>query len=142
MENTNPKITLQINVKGTAEKCWKAWTTPTDILQFNNPFDDWHTARVNIDLKERGKLYYRMEAKDGSAGFDFGGMYDKIITNKLIEYTGDDGRKVTNTFTPNGDYTTITETFEPEMNTPIDTQKKFIQTILDNFKKYVESQVD
>ena len=138
MENLKSTITVQTSVKAPREKCWQIWTTPNDILQFNNPFDDWHTTRVEIDVREQGKLYYRMEAKDGSAGFDFSGKYDKIIPNALIEYTGDDGRKAINTFTPDGDYTTITETFEPETETPIEKQREFVQTILDNFKKYVE----
>ena len=139
MENTKPTITVQTTVNAPVETCWKIWTTPADILLFNSPFDDWHTAKVELDFKEQGRLYYRMEAKDGSEGFDFAGKYDRIVTNKLIEYTGDDGRKSINVFSTDGEYTIVAETFEPDATTPLDLQREFVQTLLNNFKKYVES---
>lgn len=131
-------ITVQTTVEETIETCWKLWTTPADIIRFNNPSDDWDTAHVEIDLKEGGNFFYRMEAKDGSAGFDFAGKYDQLITQELIEYTGTDGRKVITKFTAHGSNTVITEIFEPETATPLEVQRNFCQTILDNFKRYAE----
>ena len=131
-------ITVQTTVKASPPACWKLWTNPSDILAFNNPFDNWHTAKVDIDLKEGGRFFYRMEAKDGSEGFDFGGIYDTIVTNEKIEYTGNDGRKTTTLFKASGNDTLLTEIFEPDSTTPLDIQRNFCQTILDNFKKHVE----
>lgn len=131
-------ITVQTTVHATPEQCWNIWTTPADIIQFNNPFHDWHTARAIINLTAGGSFFYRMEAKDGSTGFDFAGKYDTVIPNELIGYTGADGRKALNTFESNGGDTTVTETFEPDPGTPLELQREFCQTILNNFKKYVE----
>ena len=133
-------ITVQTVVKASAAVCWKNWTNPAAILLFNNPFDDWHTARVNIDLREGGSFFYRMEAKDGHTGFDFDGRYDKIVPNSLIEYTGTDGRKTITQFVTAVDGTIVTETFEPDTSTPLDLQTAFCQNILDNFKKYTENE--
>ena len=108
------------------------------FTQFNNPFADWHTAHVEIDLKEQGMFLYRMEAKDGSTGFDFAGKYDRIIDNELIELTGTDGRKTVCQFINDGKATIIKEIFEPDTSTPLDLQKTFCQNILDSFKKYME----
>ena len=139
MADNKSTITVETTVNATIENVWKTWTTPADIVQFNNPLDDWHTPKVELDLKEGGNFFYRMEMKDGSFGFDFAGKYDKIITNELIESTGNDGRKTINKFTSNGNETTVTEIFEPDAETPLEVQRAFVQTILDNFKKYVEN---
>ncbi len=138
MSNTTAPITVQTIINASVADCWKCWTNPADILKFNNPFDDWHTAKVDIDVKPGGRLYYSMEAKNGSEGFDFGGVYDIIITNERIESTGDDGRKTINTFTADGNKTIVKEIFEPDATTPLDVQTLFCQNILDNFKKYME----
>jgi len=132
-------ITVQTTIKDSPAACWKTWTDPAAILRFNNPFDDWHTARVHIDLREGGNFYYRMEARDGHTGFDFDGRYDKIIANQLIEYTGTDGRKTITQFIPAAGGTLVTETFEPDTITPLDLQKTFCQNILENFKNYMET---
>ena len=131
-------ITVETTIKSTIENVWKLWTTPEDIRQWNNPSEEWHTLKVENDLKDGGKFLFRMESKDGAEGFDFSGTYDKVILNKLIEYTLDDGRKTINEFIQNENSVTITETFEPEAKTPLDVQKEFCQGVLDNFKKYVE----
>jgi len=131
-------ITVETTIKSTIENVWKLWTTPEDIRQWNNPSEEWHTLKVENDLKDGGKFLFRMESKDGADGFDFSGTYDKVILNKLIEYTLDDGRKTINEFIQNENSVTITETFEPEAKTPLDVQKEFCQGVLDNFKKYVE----
>jgi len=131
-------ITVETTIKSTIENVWNLWTTPEDIRQWNNPSEEWHTLKVENDLKDGGKFLFRMESKDGADGFDFSGTYDKVILNKLIEYTLDDGRKTINEFIQNENSVTITETFEPEAKTPLDVQKEFCQGVLDNFKKYVE----
>jgi uncharacterized protein YndB with AHSA1/START domain len=141
MENTLPMITVETIINASIENVWKRWTTPEDIMKWNNPFDDWHTPRVDNDLKDGGIFLFRMEKKDGSEGFDFGGSYDKVITNELIEYTLADGRRTINWFIANGNETTIIETFDPEAKTPIDVQRDFCQNVLINFKKYAEQSV-
>jgi len=133
-------ITVSVTVNTSAATCWKLWTTPADILQFNNPFPDWHTAKVDIDLKEGGRLFYRMEAKEGSTGFDFAGIYTRLIPAQLIEYTGTDGRKAINRFTAAGNTTIVTEIFEPDAATPLDL-RSFCQHILDSFKIYAEQPI-
>lgn len=132
-------ITIETAVKAPVEKVWKTWSTPKDISQWNNASDDWHTPFSKNDLRTGGKFSSRMEAKDGSIGFDFAGVYDKVIPNELIEYTIGDGRKVKIIFTANGNETKVTETFEAENENPVAMQRSGWQSILDNFKKYTES---
>lgn len=136
----NNPITVETTISATIENVWKLWTTPADIIQWNNPSGDWHTLGVDNDLDVGGKFLFRMEAKDGKDGFDFCGIYDKVITHELIEYTLNDGRKTCNQFITKGDATTIIETFEPEAKTQLDIQRDFCQGVLNNFKKYAESQ--
>lgn len=138
METQNT-ITVETTVKAPVEKVWKTWSTPEDIIQWNNASDDWHTTRAENDLRIGGKFLARMEAKDGSAGFDFGGIYDEVKPNELIGYTIGDGRKVKVTFSSGGDETKVTETFEAESTNPLEMQRAGWQAILDNFKKYTES---
>lgn len=90
-------------------------------------------------MRVGGKFLSRMEAKDGSVGFDFGGVYDEVKENKQIAYTMDDGRKVEITFSGDGNKTKVVETFETENTNPIELQRDGWQAIMDNFKKYVES---
>ncbi len=131
-------LTVQTIIKAPIERVWKCWTTPTDIILWNNPSEDWETTSVTVDLKDNGTFIYKMKAKDGSVAFDFTGTYDKIIINEYIESTLFDNRKVINIFKPNGDETILIETFDPEAETPIPEQKAFTQAVIDNFKKYVE----
>lgn len=139
MENTKVKITVQVTVKAAIEKIWKVWTTPADLMQWNTASDDWHTTKAENDLKVGGKFSYRMEAKDGSFGFDFGGIYDAVKTNQLIAYTMDDGRTSIITFEQKGNETNIIQTFEAETENSIELQKNGWQQIMNNFKKYTES---
>jgi len=132
-------ITVQTKINVPIELVWKCWTTPEDIIKWNNASDDWHTPRAENDLQAGGHFNYRMEAKDGSMGFDFYGVYEKVKINEHIEYTAGDGRKVKIVFSPLGNNTEIIETFEAESINPIDLQRGGWQAILDNFKKYVES---
>lgn len=141
MNTTNQvNITVKAIVNAPVETVWNVWTSPEHIVKWNNASEDWHTLKVENDLRAGGKFLSRMEAKDGSFGFDFAGVYDKVKTNEVISYTLGDDRKVYISFTGNGDTTTITETFDAETTNPIEMQKDGWQAILDNFKKYTESE--
>ncbi|HRH11254.1 MAG TPA: SRPBCC family protein [Bacteroidia bacterium] len=138
---TSPKqkITVETSVKTPIEKVWNVWTTPEHIMQWNNASPDWHTPKAENDLRKGGKFLSKMEAKDGSFGFEFWGIYDEIDHLALISYTMGDGRKAEVSFSAEGNQTKITETFEAESENPIEMQKAGWQAILDNFKKYAES---
>jgi uncharacterized protein YndB with AHSA1/START domain len=133
------KITVESTINAPVEKVWKLWTLPEHITKWNYASDDWHTPKAENDLRVGGKFLSRMEAKDGSFGFDFGGVYDEVKTNELIAYTIGDGRKVKVIFTNQGNTTKVTETFEAESQNSIEMQKNGWQAILNNFKKYAES---
>lgn len=132
-------ITVESTINAAVEKVWKYWTKPEHITKWNNASDDWHTPRAENDLQVGGSFVTRMEAKDGSFGFDFGGVYDAVRKNEYIEYTMGDGRKVKVTFSSQGNKTKVMETFEAEIENSIDTQRGGWQAILDNFKKYTET---
>ncbi len=131
-------ITVENTINAPVEKVWEYWTKPEHITQWNNASDDWHTPHAENDFRPGGRILCRMEAKDGSAGFDFGGVNDIITPNEYIEYTIDDGRKVKIYFKADGNKTKVTETFEAEDTNSIDMQQGGWQAILDNFKKYTE----
>ena len=132
-------ITVETLVNTPVEKVWEYWTKPEHIKKWSFASDDWHTPYAENDLREGGKFSSRMEAKDGSFGFDFGGIYDAVNTNKYIEYTLGDGRKVKINFTDEGNNTGIVESFEAESTNPEEMQKGGWQAILNNFKKYAEA---
>jgi len=132
------KITIEATVKAPLETVWKLWTTPEDITKWNSASDDWHTTRAENDLRKGGKFVSRMEAKDGSVGFDFSGIYDEVIPNKRIAYTLEDSRKADIIFEDKGEKTHITQTFEAESENPVDMQRDGWQAIMNNFKKYAE----
>ncbi|CAH0121688.1 hypothetical protein PAE9249_04221 [Paenibacillus sp. CECT 9249] len=132
-------ITVETLVHSTVENVWKYWTEPKHITQWNQASDDWHTPYAENDLRVGGKFVSRMEAKDGSFGFDFGGVYDEVSLNKSISYTIADGRKVKIDFIPQDNDTKIIESFEAEETHSIEMQQAGWQAILDNFKKYAET---
>ncbi|WP_153797636.1 SRPBCC family protein [Foetidibacter luteolus] len=132
-------ITVENTVNAPVEKVWEFWTKPEHITKWNNASDDWHTPRAENDLRAGGSFSARMEAKDGSFGFDFGGVYDEVRTNEYIEYTLGDGRKVQITFTDLGGSTKVTESFDAEGTHSVEMQRGGWQAILDNFKKYTEA---
>ena len=134
----NVKITVETTINAPIEKVWEYWTEPEHITKWNNASDDWHTPIAENDLTVGGKFLTRMEAKDGSFGFDFGGIYDEVKLNEVIAYTMGDGRKVTITFNGQGNETQVIETFDAETTNPIEMQQAGWQSILDNFKKYIE----
>lgn len=133
------KITVEATVNAPVEKVWQAWNNPTDIMKWNTPDPSWHTPRSENDLRLNGKFKNRMEAKDGSFGFDFEGTYDKVDLHKEIAYTMPDGRTATTLFADKDGKTTLTTTFDPETVHGPEFQKQGWQAILNNFVKYVES---
>lgn len=140
MENQDRiSITIEATVNAPVEKVWKYWTTPEHIMKWNNASDDWHTPKAENDLRVGGKFLSRMEAKDGSFGFDFGGTYEEVKTNEVIAYKLGDERKVRTTFKGEGNQTKIISTFDAETQNPIEMQRGGWQAILNNFKKYTEA---
>jgi len=131
-------VTVQTKVDAPPELVWKLWTTPEDIVKWNNASDDWHTPRAENDLRRGGSFNYRMESVDGREGFDFTGVYDKVTPKERIEYTMGDGRKVSVAFSGSNGKVRITETFEPEGMNTIELQHDGWQAILTNFKRYAE----
>lgn len=133
------KINVDVTISSSIEKVWRAYTTPDDIKQWNAASDDWHTTAATVDLRPGGEFSSRMEAKDGSMGFDFAGTYTKIVENQLIAYSfGDRNAQVEFTDTPEG--ITVHVTFDADSQYPVEQQKQGWQSILNNFKKHVESQ--
>ncbi len=133
-----PKITVTTSVNATIDHVWNIWTEPKHVTNWNSASPDWHTPSATNDLREGGRFTFRMEARDGSLGFDFGGTYDKVDLNKTIEYTMDDDRKVKVIFENQTGQIVVTETFEAEAENSLELQQTGWQAILDNFKKYAE----
>ena len=132
-------LTVKTTVNAPVAKVWDCWTRPEHITKWNNASPDWHTPRAENDLRTGGSFSSRMEAKDGSMGFDFGGVYDEVKNHELIAYTLGDGRKVSIVFSANANTTTVTENFEAEDTNPLEMQQGGWQSIMDNFKQYTES---
>jgi uncharacterized protein YndB with AHSA1/START domain len=131
-------VTVQVLVHAPIKKVWRFWADPKHITQWNNASDDWHSPEAENDLRVGGRFRTRMEAKDGSAGFDFGGTYDYVVFHKQIEYTMDDGRKAQISFVSNDAETLVIESFEAENENSVEMQQTGWQNILDNFKSYAE----
>ena len=138
MSDNKTMLTVKATVNVPVSKVWEYWTKPEHITGWAFASPEWHTPSATNDLTVGGKFSSRMEAKDGSMGFDFWGIYDVIEENKYIEYTMGDGRKVQIHFSEEGENTTITEDFEPESQNPLEMQQMGWQAIMDNFKKYAE----
>ncbi|RIX51710.1 polyketide cyclase [Paenibacillus nanensis] len=140
MGAANPvTITVQTIVQAPVEKVWECWTEPRHITKWNQASDDWHAPHAENDLRVGGKFVTRMEAKDGSFGFDFGGVYDEVKQHESIAYTLGDDRKVKITFVPKDNCTQVIESFDAEETHAAEMQQAGWQAILDNFKKYAES---
>lgn len=133
------KITIKTNIKEHISIVWEKFTNPEHIVKWNNASEDWHTTKAENDLQVGGKFLSRMEAKDGSFGFDFEGVYTAVKNNNYLEYKIADGRNVSVYFEEDNDTTTVTEVFEPENINAVEMQQAGWQAILDNFKKYVET---
>ena len=130
------KITIETTIAATLEAVWRAWTTPEDIVQWNAASDDWHTTRAEVDLRVGGTFSSRMEARDGSMGFDFAGIYTAIHEHALIECAfGDRGLRVE--FIEGEGGVTVRETFDAEETNPVEMQRAGWQAIIDNFARHV-----
>ena len=134
-------ITVEADIRASVEKVWDRYTNPQHIVKWNNASDDWHTPRAENDLRTGGRFLSRMEARDGSSGFDFTGVYTDVKPLKQINYTMDDDRKVEASFVSGGNETTLRISFEAEQTNPVEMQKEGWQSILNNFKKYVEKSI-
>ncbi|MFZ6816155.1 SRPBCC family protein [Undibacterium sp. Rencai35W] len=132
------KITVETIVNAPIAKVWSAYTTPEDIKQWNTASEDWHTTRSSVDLRVGGVFSSRMEAKDGSFGFDFAGTYTKIVQNELIEYTFGDRTGIVE-FAPVSNGVAVRVSFDTESEHSIDQQRQGWQAILNNFARHVEA---
>ena len=132
------KITVETIVNAPIESVWRAWTTPEDIKQWNTASADWHTTTASVDLRVGGTFSSRMEAKDGSMGFDFAGIYTKLVENQLIESSIGD-RVLLVEFSEGSNGVTVRETFDAEPTHSIEQQRDGWQTILNNFARHVEA---
>jgi uncharacterized protein YndB with AHSA1/START domain len=132
------KISVETHVDAPIEEVWRAWNAPDDIKRWNAASDDWHTTKSAVDLQVGGIFSSRMEAKDGSVGFDFAGTYTKIVEHRLIESAFGD-RVLQVEFIPERDGVKVRETFDAESTHSIEQQRQGWQAILNNFKKHVES---
>ena len=133
------KISIETVVKSDLDTVWLVWNNPEEIKQWNTASEDWHTTESKVDLREGGTFFSRMEAKDGSMGFDFSGTFSKVIENQLIEYSMADGRSVVIEFSLVENGIKVEETFETESQNEAEQQRQGWQSILNNFAKHVES---
>jgi len=131
-------ITVETTINAPVKKVWEYWTKPEHITKWCSASPEWHTPSATNDLRAGGNFSSRMEARDGSMGFDFGGVYDTVKTNELITYTMGDTRRAEIIFKEEAGKTKITESFEAEAMNPVEMQRGGWQAILDNFKKYTE----
>src|SRR4051812_1948172 len=130
------KITVETVTNGGLASVWNAWNTPQDIVQWNTPSPDWHTTRSTVDLRPGGAFASRMEAKDGSAGFDFDGTYTSVVPNRSIQYRIADGREVDVQFAESDGGVRVTVTFDAEEENAPEFQRQGWQAILDSFGRY------
>ena len=137
-KNQAARITVETVVHAPIADVWKAYLTPSDITQWNAASDDWHTTQATVDLRVGGVFSSRMEAKDGSFGFDFAGTYSKIVPNQLIEYSFGD-RTASVEFVDGEKGVTVRVAFDAETQNSLEQQQQGWQAILSNFKRYVEA---
>ena len=133
------KIAIEAVVRASLSQVWKAWNTPEDILQWNSAQDDWHTTKSTVDLREGGQFCSRMEAKDGSMGFDFEGTYTCVLPEQRIEYRMTDGREVRVDFVQQAEGVLVQSVFDAETENPPEMQREGWQAILNSFVHHVEA---
>ncbi|MDO5652698.1 MAG: SRPBCC family protein [Brachymonas sp.] len=132
------EIMVETTVHAPVETVWQCWTEPFHIRQWNAASPEWHTPSASNDLRAGGTFSYRMEARDGSAGFDFAGQYTRVVPQQLIEMTLDDGRKARVEFLAAHEGVTVREVFEVEDTHSAEQQRQGWQAILDNFARHVQ----
>lgn len=135
-----PKITISTTASAPLERVWRAFTTPTDITQWNFASDDWCCPHAFADLRVGGAYKVRMEAKDGSFGFDLEAHYEEVDPLKAVTLVLSDGRKARTTFEVSGSGTKVTTQFDAENQNPVEMQRDGWQAILENFRRHVERQ--
>ena len=133
------RITVETVVDAPLAQVWRAYVTPDDIVQWNAASEDWHTTKASVDLREGGAFSSRMEAKDGSMGFDFAGTYTKVEPEKRIEYEFG-GRFAEVEFEPGDNGVTVRVSFDAEDTHPVEMQRDGWQAILDSFARFVEQE--
>jgi uncharacterized protein YndB with AHSA1/START domain len=131
------KINVETVVAAGLHEVWNAWNDPEDIKQWNSAQDDWHTTRATVDLRAGGRFLSRMEAKDGSEGFDFEGTYTRVVPHRLVEYRMSDGRDVEVAFVERADGVLVKVAFDGETENPPEVQRAGWQAILDHFGRHV-----
>lgn len=132
------KITVETSIRADVATVWAAYTTPADIMAWNTASPDWHTTASTVDLRDGGAFSSRMEAKDGSFGFDFAGVYTRVVPNERLEYAFGDRSGVVEFIAGSGG-TTVRSTFDAETQNPVEMQRQGWQAILDSFRKHVEA---
>ncbi|CAN5192513.1 SRPBCC family protein [soil metagenome] len=132
-------INIETTINAPVEKVWKYWNEPEHITKWCQASDDWHAPYAENDVRVDGRFKTIMAAKDGSFSFDFSGYYTNVREHEIIEYTLDDDRKVKINFSDDGKETKVIQSFEAESSHSIDMQRNGWQAILDNFKKYTET---
>lgn len=138
-DSAGTKITISATINASPAKVWEFWTDPRHIVNWNNASDDWHCPYAENDLAEKGKFKSTMASRDGKMSFDFEGVYTLVKKHEAIHYGMADGRKVQVLFSPDGNSARITETFDAENVHSIELQRNGWQSILNNFKRYVEN---
>ncbi len=133
------QVVIESFVNRPRQVVWSCYNQPEHIVKWNFASGDWRCPSAEVDLRVGGRLHTRMEAKDGSFGFDFEATYDEVLDGVLVAYTLSDGRQVKTTFEDRGAATRVTTCFDAESQNPVDMQRAGWQAILDNFKRYVES---
>ena len=136
-QGSTAKITVEAAIKADPRAVWVAWNNPEAIKKWNTAVETWHTTSSTVDLREGGRFSSRMEAKDGSMGFDFAGTYTKVVEYRQIDYRMEDGREVTNEFIEEGDSVRVKVTFDAEAENSLEQQRYGWQAILDSFARYV-----
>lgn len=136
------KIVVETLVKGDLQTVWDSWNTPADIKQWNAASDDWHTTSSVVDLKVGGRFSSRMEAKDGSTGFDFAATYTRVEAPRMLAYRLDDNREVTVQFQETSNGILVREEFDAEKVNDPELQRQGWQAILNNFARHTESKIN
>jgi uncharacterized protein YndB with AHSA1/START domain len=134
------KITIETLVRADLATAWSTYNTPEHMVRWNAASDDWHSPRSQVDLREGGRFSTRMEARDGSMGFDFEGVYTRVVPQQLIEYRMGDDRDVAVHFEPTGEGVRVRVAFDAESQNPAEIQRQGWQAILDNYGRYAEGE--